>query len=225
MNKTDLWIWSLTPGEDRLAALRSLLSDDEQARAARFRRASDRVHFEAAHGRLREILSLYCDRPPDALHFETCENRKPFLPGGPEFNLSHAAGWAALVIDDEPVGVDIERFRTVEPGIAERFFSPAEVAALDALPLEEREGGFFRCWTRKEAFVKAIGTGLTIPLESFDVSLSPEPFPTRVTIRLPEMAAQNWMITPFELATDFPGAIATLGARRLRLRETRLPLS
>ncbi|SDL16142.1 phosphopantetheine--protein transferase domain-containing protein [Aliiruegeria lutimaris] len=139
------------------------------------------------------------------------ENGKPFLRDGPEFSLSHSSGWATLAVDDVQVGVDIERVRPVKPGIAEWFLSPAELVALNAQPQKQRGIGFYRCWTGKEAFVKATGTRITIPLDAFDVSLVSDLAGYRVPTRLPGLTGQDWQLTRLHLAADFPCAVATRG--------------
>lgn len=154
-----------------------ILSPSELARAGRFRFAKDRRGFIASHAALRQILAAYTDLHPASLDFMTLPHGKPALvSGGLQFNLSHSGELAlvALAAGCE-LGVDIERLRAqVEmEAIARRFFSPSETEALLAYPEPERAPAFFRCWTRKEAYVKAIGGGLTISLSSFVVSLEP----------------------------------------------------
>jgi 4'-phosphopantetheinyl transferase len=161
-----------------VARLHSLLSPDEQARAARFRSPLHRDRFAVAHGRLREILAARLQVPPASLRFDTGEHGKPHLsgehaPSGLQFNLSHSddrglVGWA----EGRHLGVDIELWRPLgdEAALVRRFFSPAENAAYAALAESERTQGFFECWTRKEAYIKAVGRGLGLPLDSFDVS-------------------------------------------------------
>ncbi len=226
MTEIDLWIWSLAPPEARQAELRQHLDEEEQLRAARFLRPRDRLHFEAARGRMREILAGYLDRRPTDLRFQTGPHGKPFLHAAPAFNLSHSDGWAALAVGGtEPLGVDIERFRPVERDLAKRFFSPAENAELATLSKADRPAGFFRCWTRKEALVKALGTGLTVELDAFDVSLSPGAPAEMKAMRLPGARAGDWSLTHLHLADDFVGALATRGPAQLTLREGTLPLA
>jgi 4'-phosphopantetheinyl transferase len=154
-----------------------VLSAAELTRAERFRFAQDRRRFIASHTALREILAAYTGLHPAAIEFVTLPHGKPALVSGSlQFNLSHSGELAlvALAAGCE-LGVDIERLRAqVEmEAIARRFFSPTETGALLAYPEPERGPAFFRCWTRKEAYVKALGGGLTISLASFAVSLDP----------------------------------------------------
>ena len=174
MATVDIWRWALRPDP----ALAAHLSPDEHARAARFVHAEHRVAFEAARGRMREILGRMLDREPRDLSFDYGPQGKPTVPGGPPFNLSHSGGCAVLAVSDGPeVGVDIEAWRDVEPGVAARYFTAAERRALAEMPFES---GFFRCWTRKEAVIKADGRGLSMRLDAFDVTLDPEPALTRI---------------------------------------------
>lgn len=161
----------------RLAGLRGSLSPDELGRASRYRRAADGQHFIAARGQMREILAAYTGVAPASLRFSYNPHGKPALAGGePRFNLSHSAGLGLLAVAlNQEVGVDIERLdRVVDyANIAARFFAPEEAAALRALPAASQARGFYNGWTRKEAYIKARGQGLAIPLDSFTVSLAP----------------------------------------------------
>ncbi|MFT7596279.1 MAG: 4'-phosphopantetheinyl transferase [Paracoccaceae bacterium] len=228
----DLWIWPLDQ-PDRVTGFSRLLSGDETARAVRFVRPQDKLRYITGRGRMREIIGQYMGLHPDAVSFSYGAQDKPELPGGPAFNLSHANGWAALIVApaaadrDIQLGVDIEAERPVEDGVAARFFSPSEYASLSALPATDWKGGFFRCWTRKEAVIKATGGGLSTPLDSFDVSLMPGDAAQikRVSGDLAPVAA--WSLTHLDLAPRFVGAIAavTHGRQvRVSVKETSLPL-
>ncbi|MFC2966692.1 4'-phosphopantetheinyl transferase family protein [Acidimangrovimonas pyrenivorans] len=215
----DLWLWPLTGGGAHL-------SPDEAARADRFVYHRHAEAFRAGRSRLREILAGYRGMSPAALRFSYSDHGRPSLAGGPEFNLSHSGGWAALAVSERPLrlGIDIEAHRTVEEGIARRFFSPAEQRALAALPGAEWQAGFFRCWTRKEALVKACGPGLSMALDSFDVTLAPGE--ARLT-RIEGGTAADWALADLDVGPGMAGAVAaeTGGATlRLRLRQGSLPL-
>ncbi len=161
-----------------LARLESLLAPDELARADRFRFEHLRRRHIVSWGLLRLILARVTGIAPEALRFTHNEKGKPRLADpGPSFNLSHSGpyllvGWAR----EGRVGVDLEVERALSDleALAERTFAPEESSALLALPPEERVSAFFRIWTRKEAFVKAVGGGLTVPLKSFAVRLTPK---------------------------------------------------
>lgn len=227
----DLWLWSLDqPG--LVPALSRLLSADEHARAVRFVRPGDTKHFVVGRGKMREILARYTGTPAETLSFSYGPQNKPDLPEGPAFNLSHSDGWAALVVapgvaGTVPIGVDIEAERAVGDGVAARFFSASEYAALCALPARDWSSGFYRCWTRKEAVIKAAGSGLSTPLDSFDVTLTPGD-PARITRVSGDLApVGTWSLCHLDLGPRFVGAIAavTEGKKiRLSVKEGSLPL-
>jgi 4'-phosphopantetheinyl transferase len=207
----ELHVWraclDVTPAHrDRFA---SYLSPEERARGDRFIFPRDRDHFVVARGVLRELLGRYLTEPAENITFGTGKHGKPFLLQGPgrapiRFNLSHSHGFAlyAFALDRE-LGIDIEQISAhrATQQIAERYFSVAECAELRALPPHLRVEAFFLCWTRKEAYVKAHGEGLHIPLDSFDVSLTPGG-PT--TLRSKD--ASGWLLTAFSPAPNFAAA-------------------
>lgn len=174
-----LWCFSLDVDEAERAELARLLSADEQARAARFHAARHASRFIVAHARLRQQLAALLKTEPAGVTLATGAHGKPRIAGEParvdlEFNLSHSGsmglvGWAWA----RAIGVDIEFWRPTsdEAALVRRFFSVSEIAAYERLAAPERTRGFFNCWTRKEAYVKALGRGLGLPLDSFDVSL------------------------------------------------------
>lgn len=208
-----VFCFRLDRSADRLASLRALLSPDELARADRFLRAADGAHFTAARGQLRQILSAYTGLPAAGLSFRYNPQGKPALAyGGAEgdlrFNLSHISGLGLLAVTEgREVGVDIEWLgREVDfRQLASRFFAPAEVAALAALPPHELAQGFYNGWTRKEAYIKARGLGLAIPLDSFEVSLTPGEPP-----RL-KGAQGAWSLHALEPAPGYTAAVVVEG--------------
>jgi 4'-phosphopantetheinyl transferase len=177
-----VWHASLDREEKVLGRLESRLSQEEKARADRFHFVNDRNRFVAARGLLRELLGKYLHQAPAGLEFSYGEHGKPSLSGGNTssglcFNLSHSAGLVVYAIAKERnLGIDVEHVRPESAGedVAKRYFSAREVSDLQTLPPEVRVEGFFHCWTRKEAYLKATGMGLQIPLGSFAVSLVPE---------------------------------------------------
>lgn len=192
--------------------LSAYLSADERARADRFVFANDREHFVVARGRLRELLGMYLERPPQSLEFRTGPYGKPTLVDRADlrFNLTHTHGLAlyAFAMNRE-LGIDAEKIRPEFAGeeIAERYFSAAEQSELGKLPPQLRTSAFFLCWTRKEAYVKAHGNGLQIPLSSFDVSLTPgDP------ARLRSTDSERWIMRSFEPAQKFVASIVGEGA-------------
>ncbi len=156
-----------------LAALALIVDADERTRAACYRFARDRRRFIVRRARLRLALGAYLGVAPQALVFTENVYGKPILPGGPHFSLSHAGDRMMLAVSDDDVGCDLERLDDEldwRP-IADGLFTPGECAALAALVAPTARRGFFACWTRKEAFVKALGLGLSYPLAAFDVSV------------------------------------------------------
>jgi 4'-phosphopantetheinyl transferase len=191
------------------------LSADERARADRFYFQKDRERFIVGRGLLRTILGLYLDTKPEHLRFCYSSYGKPALSKGRgsdtlHFNLSHSDRLALYALTgSREVGVDLERNRPelAVDEIAEHLFSPREVAMLRALPPSMRQEAFINCWTRKEAYIKARGDGLAIPLNEFDVTLVPgEPACLRSTRGDPHEASR-WSLQ--ELAPG-PGYVAAL---------------
>ncbi len=172
-DEVHVWLADLSAPDPGLHSL----SQPERQRAARFIADLHRRRYVIAHHALRLVLASYLDAEPSAIDFETAEGGKPFLPGHPfRFNLSHSGDLALIGLARErEIGIDIEAVRSSAdlPAVARRFFAPAEVAALERRPEHERLETFFRIWTRKEAYIKALGGGLAIPLDSFEVSLDP----------------------------------------------------
>src|SRR5215831_2258301 len=155
----------------------SLLAEDERNRADRFAFPSLRAKYVLSRGILRTLLGRLLGLKAQALNFSYGEAGKPFLPSGPhslEFNLSHSGEMVAYAFTKcGLVGIDIEQRRELRDleGIAERFFGPVEYQELMSLDPTSQQLAFFNCWTRKEAYIKAVGGGLSIPLDSFRVSL------------------------------------------------------
>lgn len=188
-----------------IARWEPLLSFDERCRAATYRLPRDRHRFTARRGWLRALLAEETGSAPAELRFATGEHGKPYLPDllALDFSLSHSAGTALAAISTiGPVGCDIEARRSAkaDPRVAEHFFSLRERADLARRPAEAWIDGFFAIWTRKEAVVKAIGTGLAMPLQSFSVSLDA---PARIT-----EGAAGWKLQPLSAPPGFTAALA-----------------
>lgn len=160
-------------------ALHALLPEPERARAARFLSPQHASRFIVAHARLRQLLAPLVQVAPDQIRFDAAAHGKPHLAdaaaaSGLQFNLSHSDGWGLVGwAHRRHIGVDVEVWRAMrdERALVHRYFAPAEIAAYEALPDAARAEGFFNGWTRKEAYIKAVGRGLGLPLDSFDVSL------------------------------------------------------
>ena len=210
-----LWRYSLDRSPAELDHWTAELSEDERNRAARFVFPELRQRFTAGRGLLRTILSGYLDIPPAEIQFSYNGYGKPDLCGlaagiGLNFNLSHSAGLAVLgVCLGRRIGVDVEAIRDNVKceELAERFFSRREVADLFSLPSAERREAFFRCWTRKEAYIKAVGRGLSLPLESFDVSLQPSQPAQLLAVRDDPAETDPWEVASLTPAVGYAAAL------------------
>lgn len=186
------------------------LSTEERDRAGQFRFERDRRRYLARRGILRELIGSYLTCDPAEVAFVHNAYGKPALAqGGLRFNLSHSHGVALYAFcQNTDVGCDIERrdAKFAAEQIPERFFSREEVRALRSLPVHEQTEAFFNCWTRKEAYIKAVGRGLSIDLDSFDVSLAPdEPAALR-------RGCEGWSVQSFAPMPGFQAAVVTQGA-------------
>jgi 4'-phosphopantetheinyl transferase len=198
------------------ATLWHLLSRDEQERAGRFHFVEHRQRYVIARASLRRLLAERLGIFPRAVELVEDSYGKPRLAPvhgseGLEFNLSHSEVLAVYAFTSGcAVGVDVELIRQVPDAdeLAERFFSPNEVAALRALPFDRRSLAFLSCWTRKEAFIKALGLGLSCPLDAFDVTIDPET-PARIT-RIEERIDRvaNWTMQAFTPNPHYIAAVA-----------------
>ncbi|MDK4740177.1 4'-phosphopantetheinyl transferase superfamily protein [Rhizobium sp. CNPSo 3464] len=211
----DVWTWSLDATPSQLDGFAALLSAEELTRAARFVRERDRQRFIVGRGRLRSILGQYLGLSPQKVSFTYNDYGKPYVafPGGTHlhFNLSHSADLAALAISDRyELGIDVEEIRFLKEDIAGRFFSRKECLTLRALPPEAYLDGFYRCWTRKEAFVKAHGEGLSLALDSFDVTFDWTSEPRLERLEGDPDAPFNWRILELETPATFAGAVVAL---------------
>lgn len=195
-------------------ALTALLSPDEQSRAHAFRFPEHHARYIIAHASLRRILARYTRIAPQDLIFATDAFGKPELirsESALRFNLAHSENLALCAItSNAPIGVDVEFIKSIEnlADIAARFFSPREAAALRALPVDQHTRGFFNCWTRKEAYIKAIGKGLSQPLDQFDVSLAPGEPARFLFARDDPSISERWSLIAFDPAPGYVGAIA-----------------
>ena len=163
-------------GDSRLEALWAVLDEDERGRANRFVREHDRRRFVVAHGLMRLVLARYLRERPESLRFDKNSYGKPVLAApksGLQFNLAHSGELGLLAVTSQShVGVDVEQQRPLETlDLSHRFFSGNEHEMLRSLPADEQLSAFFRCWTRKESFIKALGVGLSFPLSGFEVGL------------------------------------------------------
>jgi 4'-phosphopantetheinyl transferase len=175
-NQVHIWCALLESNEEQLNQFFNLLDANEQHRAQRFRFAKDRSHFIISHGILRKLLGHYLKIAPQTLQFGYTKFNKPFLMAYPElqFNLSHSKNIALFAITvNHVIGVDVEYINPAcdIDAIAERYFSTREYAVLKMLNGDEKISAFFNGWSRKEAFLKAIGQGLSYSLAKVEVNM------------------------------------------------------
>jgi 4'-phosphopantetheinyl transferase len=183
----ELWLVPLVAPPERQARLEAMLGPDERQRAARFAFPWLRTRFAVAHAALRTVAARCLDRPPASLRFAAGPHGKPYLPDATlELNLSHAGDWGMIAVGHRhPVGVDLEAIapKRVDAPMIRAVTSTAERAAFAAMPVREHVTAFFRLWVRKEAVIKALGTGLSRRLDTIDVPLAAEAPPDGVVLR------------------------------------------
>ncbi len=205
----------LDASADALIVCQGLLDATERDRARRFLRKNDADRWTVARAGLKDILASYCGIQPRDVRFRTERNSKPVMedvPGrdGVHFNLSHSGAVAAVAVTRlGPVGVDVEYRRTIPDWreVASRFFSASEYNALIGVAAAQRDDAFLRCWTRKEAVIKATGEGLSAELDSFDVSFEPDRPPEVLRHGSEPGSPGAWTLGHFESDT-FVGAVA-----------------
>jgi 4'-phosphopantetheinyl transferase len=196
-----------------------VLSPAEAARAARFRFPVDYLRYAATRGLLRRILAGYLASAPLILNFSYSVREKPSLAAphsesGITFNISHSGGVSLLAFTRKrEIGVDVEQLRSNFDldAIARRFFSAHEQEQLFALPAEERPEAFFRCWTRKEAYIKATGDGLSLPLSQFDVLIAPKDRDALAATRPDATEAARWSMREVPAGAGYVGALCVRG--------------
>lgn len=214
--------------DETLDAGVTALSATEEARAARMKHEPTRLGFRRARAALRRVLGVYAQRDPADLVIAVDPRGKPFidLPGAPQFNLSHSGALALIAVTRAaPVGVDLEFMRPLPrlADVAARFFASGEVAELMALPEAQRLDAFYACWTRKEAYVKAEGSGLANALAHFEVSLRPDEPAMLKTVRREAAAAKGFTMHAFRPVPDV-WAAACVGAPDVSLAGFELAL-
>jgi 4'-phosphopantetheinyl transferase len=213
----EITVSRLDVGPETVRSLEASLSDAERQRAERFALDRDCRRFIVARGRLRELLAARLAVQPESIELVYGQRGKPalappFADSGWRFNVSHSGEMAVYgFARGREIGIDVEAVRTLRDSdsIAARFFSRQENVEYRALDPRERDMGFFNCWTRKEAFIKALGDGLYHPLDRFDVSLAPGE-PARI-LRVESMPGEEcgWRLESFLPAAGFVGAVVT----------------
>jgi 4'-phosphopantetheinyl transferase len=215
VNRVEIWRVFLDEPSG-VDAQSSVLSADEVERAKRFHFEKDRIRFTHCRLTLRELLARYLATPAGQIRFQYSVNGKPQLAAnqnrrGLQFNVSHSANVALIAISDaHQVGVDVEKIRheVDTAALSERFFSVRERNSLRALPEDLRVPGFFACWTRKEAFLKATGEGLSFPLKDFSVTTHPDLDPALEEIRGDSEAQKQWFLRDVQGVDGYRAALA-----------------
>ncbi len=216
LERDELHIWhiSLIQSQDTIETLASHLDENEWAKADKFRFETERLNYVISHGARREILAKYLECLPNVIKFKENYYGKPFLRENKKriyFNLSHSHEIALLAVAKKRrIGVDIEAIRKNfdEINIAEQFFSTSEIETLQSLPRNLRTKAFFDCWTRKEAFIKAVGQGLSYPLKEFSVAFSPFERARLISLENTFLKTENWQIIELNIADDYASAAA-----------------
>jgi 4'-phosphopantetheinyl transferase len=215
----EVHVWRATLAWPEAAAdgLKQYLSADERDRMDRFRFERDRRRYLIGRGLLRSLLGRYLVLAPQDLRFENTAAGKPHLASGQgqlQFNLAHSGEYVLIAITDgRAVGIDVEEVRDdFDAGeVAAHFFSPDEQRNLEVLTGRAKIEAFFECWTRKEAYVKARGEGLSLPLDQFDVSVRPDE-PARLIATRPDPAeAGRWELSSLGVADGYKAALVIEG--------------
>jgi 4'-phosphopantetheinyl transferase len=219
LQPSDVHVWrvDLRQSENLIEEFRRTLHEDEIQRANRFHFEKHRKDYVVGRGFLRYVLGRYLDAEAKALQFSYGAYGKPALHGAHKdsrlcFNMSHSHGVALFAItQDHRLGVDVEQIRAdfASEEIARRFFSPLEVDVFNALQPKERVAAFFRCWTRKEAYIKATGKGLSQSLDEFDVTLAPGV--AAALLRACDDEVSGWFMSDVEVGSGFAAALAVEG--------------
>lgn len=208
-----VWLLPLTAPPIAIVRLMATLDAEERAHVDRLGRTVDQQAFVTAHGLTRILLARALGAEPGELQFQTGPHGKPRLSGraGPWFNLAHSGDWALLAISgDAEVGIDLEEMRDLPDleNVATAHFAPGELAALARLDPTLRRDAFYACWTRKEAYVKALGLGLLADLDRFEVSLDPAVPPAVLSINGSTKAAEGWQLRAFQPVAGFCATLA-----------------
>jgi 4'-phosphopantetheinyl transferase len=220
LRDSEVHIWCVYLNQPDVTGLRRILSADEVERAEKFKFLRDRDHFIAARGVLRTLLGNYLELDPAEIRFSYSAYGKPELAGSPgiSFNISHSHELALFAFTARAaIGIDIEYLRRdfIFEDIAEKFFSRDEVAALREIPEDRKAEAFFDCWTCKEAYIKAVGEGLSHPLDSFSVSFESDKPDVTLKVDNDREGSSPWNIVKLTPAPGYAAAIAMEGEKPL----------
>lgn len=219
-DEVHVWRADLDQPVERVRELWRLLTPGERERADRFQPSVQRHHFVVGRAVLRMLLGSYLGEPPQGVGIDHLTYGKPILRSGGggsplEFNLAHSGGLGLYAFCmDRVLGLDVEhmRPRIVDWRLAECFFSPREVATLRALAPPAQATAFLRCWTRKEAYLKARGDGLTVALDSFDVTLAPGERPALLANRHEPCEVTRWSFHDLAVPPGYLAALVVAGS-------------
>jgi len=196
----------------QLQKMQQTLSEVERAKVARFKFESLQQTAVISRGSLRIILGKFLTIPPETIQFIYNAQDKPALspPAEYQFNVAHSGHFVLIAVSKLPVGVDIEQIKLErEYGmIAQRYFSEWETAVFQNLPTIDQPQAFYNCWTRKEAYLKGIGTGLTTKLDSFDVEFRPDRKPKLLETRHSPVNVEKWQLMGVKTAVNYAAALA-----------------
>lgn len=218
-NDVHVWLAKLDLHSLQVDSLNDILTFDERSRAEHFQLQRDRDQFTVARGLLRILIGRYLGEEPAILRFGYGPCGKPYLLreyGGDDlrFNVSHSQGMAIYAVaSNREVGVDLELIRHdwAIDQIATRSFSSQEAEGLSALPPSTRTDAFFRCWVRKEAYLKARGTGLSAPLNQFEVSLAPGDPVALLPANPDSTGVTDWALHELDVGPNYVAALAVEG--------------
>ncbi|HSR50192.1 MAG TPA: 4'-phosphopantetheinyl transferase superfamily protein [Acidobacteriota bacterium] len=227
--RIDVWPLRLEAPAAVIECFAAVLDAQERARRDRFAFQRLRDSFALSRGALRALLGRYLDIAAEDVAFRTGSKGKPCLRGDTNlrFNLSHSGGLGLFAFAREvEIGADLEVFRPLADlgDIARRYFCREEFEELMKLDARQREDAFFLCWTRKEAYLKAVGNGLAAPLDSFRVTLEPGQEARMLHVEDDSEAARRWTLHDLSVAPGFAAALAYKAApREIRLHPVREP--
>jgi len=226
-DEVHVWCATLNQPPTIQAQFEKILSSDERSRANRFRFEDGRRHFIAGRGFLRMLLGRYLHTAPEHIRFAYTTNGKPFLASQEHtqdihFNISHSHILALYAfVQHREIGVDIEYMRAFSDAdaIVDRFFSGQEQRVFHALPVEKQAEAFYAGWTRKEAYLKASGDGLTVPLSQFEVSLAPDEAARILAIEGDVHKATEWFLHDIAVPdTTYKAAIILRSNRQWQIK-------